>query len=44
MSDRFGSQTDISAFDVDFTIISESGPIIFSGNKLLSFFNFKIID
>ena len=42
MSDRFGSQTDITAFDIGFYIVPESGLIIFSGNKLLSLFDSEI--
>ena len=39
MSDRFGSQTDVTAFDIDFNIMSESRPVIFFGNEFSSFFN-----
>ena len=39
VSDRFGSQTDITTFDIDFHIVPENRPVIFSGNKFLSFFD-----
>ena len=39
VSDRFGSQTDITAFDIGFHIVPETRPVIFSGNKLSSLFD-----
>lgn len=39
VSNHSQGQTDVTAFDINFNIVSKSWPIIFSGNKLSSLLN-----
>ena len=43
VSDRFGSQTDVTTFDIDFNIVSESRLVIFSDNEFLNLFDSEMI-
>lgn len=39
VSNHSQGQTDVTAFDINFNIVSKSWPIIFSGNKFSSLLN-----
>ena len=42
VSDRFGSQTDVTAFDIGFDIVPESRSVILPSDKFSSLLNAKV--